>query len=142
MNLVLASATIMLAVWAVVGPLVGIWYGQDLAREWQKRQWIAENRKQECRELLSVMASHWAAVNIVKSGMPTVRIQDRDRMNQASLAVMETLRSRIFLAPEATELKLAERWFSGPGSVNADNDQRQKTYDELMTAIRDRALDR
>lgn len=29
----------------------------ELAKEWQRKQWVADNRKQECRELLAVIAA-------------------------------------------------------------------------------------
>jgi hypothetical protein len=43
---------INLAIWVAVGPLVGVRYGQELAKRWQREQWIRENRNEECRELL------------------------------------------------------------------------------------------
>ncbi len=44
-------STIILAVWGAVGPLVGVRYGQKLAKRWQREQWIRENRKE--------VASYW-----------------------------------------------------------------------------------
>jgi len=45
------------AVWASVGPLVGVLVGALLARSWDRRKWINENRKQEYRELLTTLTS-------------------------------------------------------------------------------------
>jgi hypothetical protein len=44
---------LIFAVWAAVGPLVGIVIGHYLTRSWQRRQWIADNRKEEYRKVLS-----------------------------------------------------------------------------------------
>ncbi|MFL6312589.1 MAG: hypothetical protein ACJ71W_10820 [Terriglobales bacterium] len=42
-------------VWAAVGPLIGVRYGQELARRNQKTQWAADSKKKEFKELLSVL---------------------------------------------------------------------------------------
>jgi hypothetical protein len=44
---------LIFAVWAAVGPLVGIVIGHYLTRSWQRSQWIADNRKEEYRKVLS-----------------------------------------------------------------------------------------
>ncbi|HEY4762905.1 MAG TPA: hypothetical protein VIH75_04465 [Candidatus Sulfotelmatobacter sp.] len=48
-------STIILGVWAAVGPLVGVRYGHELAKRSQKERWIADNEKEEYRELLSAL---------------------------------------------------------------------------------------
>jgi len=45
--------TIFFTVWAAVGPLVGILIGHYLGRSWQRRQWLADNRKEEYRRVLA-----------------------------------------------------------------------------------------
>jgi hypothetical protein len=48
-------STIFLGIWGLVSPFVGIRYGQDLARRWQKEHWTNDNARQECRELISTL---------------------------------------------------------------------------------------
>ena len=44
---------IFLTLWAAVGPLVGILIGHYLVRSWQRRQWLADNQKEEYRRVLA-----------------------------------------------------------------------------------------
>jgi len=48
-------ATVILAIWAAVGPLVGIYVGHHLLRSQQRRQWLADNRIQEWREVMTTL---------------------------------------------------------------------------------------
>jgi hypothetical protein len=41
--------------WAAVGPLIGVLVGAYLTGRRQKRDWLADNKKEEYRELLSAM---------------------------------------------------------------------------------------
>lgn len=44
-----------LAIWGAAGPLIGVWFGQRLARENQRLQWLADSKKQEYKEVLKMM---------------------------------------------------------------------------------------
>ncbi|MGB8064678.1 MAG: hypothetical protein WCF26_22520 [Candidatus Sulfotelmatobacter sp.] len=46
---------VIINVWALLGPLLGIFVGAYLARRWQRQQWIADNKKQEFKDLLGAM---------------------------------------------------------------------------------------
>jgi len=95
-------STIILGIWAAVGPLVGIRYGQELAKRWQQEQWVRENRKQECRELLDVLYQH-AAANLGAASDPAGLI---------SIAFHKTIKSRIFIAGDLAKSKFEERWYA------------------------------
>lgn len=41
--------------WAVLGPLLGVFIGAYIANRNQRKHWVAENKKQEYRELLSML---------------------------------------------------------------------------------------
>jgi hypothetical protein len=58
-------STIILGIWAAVGPIVGIRYGHELAKRSQKEHWNNDNAKEEYRELLSALfdASNVSALN-------------------------------------------------------------------------------
>ena len=90
--------TIILAIWGAVGPLVGVVYGQHLAKRWQKEQWIRENRKQECRELLDA---------IYEQAVARKGSHDED-VTQFKLT--RTFISRIFMADDLERLKTQQRW--------------------------------
>jgi hypothetical protein len=44
--------TVFLTIWVPIGPLMGIVVGHYLTRSWQHRQWIADNQKEEYKNLL------------------------------------------------------------------------------------------
>lgn len=46
------------AIWAAVGPLVGVIIGGILAAWWQRRHWILDNKKVEYRELLDALHNY------------------------------------------------------------------------------------
>jgi len=61
-------STIILGVWAAIGPLVGVRYGHDLAKRWQKEHWISDNKKQEYRELLGILTASFGAIESSNDG--------------------------------------------------------------------------
>ena len=46
------SLIVFFAIWAAVGPLVGIAVGHYLVRSWERRRWLADNRKEEFKQVL------------------------------------------------------------------------------------------
>jgi len=97
------------AVWASVGPLVGVLVGALLARSWDRRKWINENRKQKYRELLTTLTSACTALidnaqAIVQS--PAEQIFARDEYFKS----LRVLQDRIFIANEIGKMNLFDRW--------------------------------
>lgn len=45
--------TVFLTIWAVVGPLLGVAVGHYLVRSWERKRWLADNRKDEYRRVLA-----------------------------------------------------------------------------------------
>jgi hypothetical protein len=52
---IFVSSTIFLGIWGLISPFVGIRYGYELSARAQRRQWIAENKKLEYREVLTAL---------------------------------------------------------------------------------------
>jgi hypothetical protein len=102
-------ATTILGIWAAVGPLVGVRYGQELARRNQKIQWVADSRKKEFKELLgaldSVFAFHIREGVVAKTDKASQK-EYLDMNHKASWCI----RDRIFITDEIEELKVLERW--------------------------------
>jgi hypothetical protein len=46
---------VVLSIWVVAGAPIGIFIGAYLTRRWQRQQWIADNKKQEFKDLLAAM---------------------------------------------------------------------------------------
>jgi hypothetical protein len=109
----LRGITIFLNIWAAVGPLLGIFGGAYLTRLWQRKQWLADNRKEECRELLSAIAKSADALLEARSQIEL----KSDTTDEAVKAVwaenrecMILFQDRIFTAKKLEENKLFTTW--------------------------------
>lgn len=91
------ASTIILATWGALGPLVGVRYGQTLARRWQKEHFVREGKRQEYREVLRALST--ALAPIIQSEM-----ERGDNETKAGIvaenACHEVLESCIFIAAE------------------------------------------
>ena len=134
-------STIVLAVWAALGPLVGVRYGQELAKRWQKEQWIKENARQECRELITVMADTFSVYlkcfgpsNI--PGPPSSgEILEQERALKDSL---EIFYSRLFISDQLLKLKIRDRWIAALSGYEKSKDAKKFTndYGTLIAEVR------
>jgi hypothetical protein len=121
-------STIILGIWAAVGPIVGIRYGQELAKRWQKEQWLRENRKQECRELLDAMHQY----SVVTSLTP-------NNTKEVAGNLIAVFGSRIFIADDLRKSKLAERWpsiFHNRDRSEAERLEFLKQREEMTEEVR------
>jgi hypothetical protein len=95
--------------WASVGPLVGVIIGAMLTRAWDRRKWINENRKQEYRELLTILTSAFTA--LVDTGQTIVQSPaDQILVRDEYFKSLRVLQDRIFIAHEIGKLNLFDRW--------------------------------
>lgn len=123
-------ATGILTTWAALGPLVGIRYGQELARQWQRQHWTNDNARQECRELISVMANTfsvfqsyyapWIASGIPLSGPHDER--DMRELDQARKESFEIFYNRFFIADQLNERNIRNRWVAAIKEFEKNND--------------------
>jgi hypothetical protein len=93
--------------WSAVGPLVGILIGARLARSSERKHWLADNRKTECRELLTSI-SH-AATLTLNIGKGT----SRQEAYEAYLNSVRMFKDRIFIAVEVDDQKILDTWAYG-----------------------------
>jgi hypothetical protein len=113
-------ATGILTAWAALGPLVGVRYGQELSRQWQRQHWINDNARQECRELISVMANTFSVV--LKYYAPSMigaaevfgphDERDKREFEQAEKTSMEIFYNQLFIADQLNERKIRKRWIA------------------------------
>src|SRR5258708_20771938 len=97
------------AVWASVGPLVGVLVGALLARSWDRRKWTNENRKQEYRELLTTWTS--ACTALIDNAQPLFKIPPTKSLRKKEyLKSLRVLQDRIFIADEIHKMNLFDRW--------------------------------
>lgn len=103
-------STIILGIWAALGPLVGVRYGHELAKRSQKRHWIDDNAKEEYRELLGAMfdAANMSVLNR-SLGRETTSGEDlaEEKSNHLLYGVMYT---RLFIREFIKKERIKNRW--------------------------------
>jgi len=103
-------STIVLGVWSALGPLVGILIGHRITKEWQKKQWILENKKQEYREVIQALST--AQAPIIQCVAPGLIVGEEERRARyiAENKSYEVLGNRLFVAKELDELDIYDQW--------------------------------
>jgi hypothetical protein len=113
-------STIVLAVWAAVGPLVGVRYGNELSQRSARRQWLADERTKEWRELLSTLTTSMTTIIRCRQAEITVEMRKEDLL--ASIAAGEALSTGLFIAQEVRRRQLLDRWREAVESFGKDGD--------------------
>jgi hypothetical protein len=132
-------------VWSGVGPLVGVLVGTLLARSWDKQKWMNDNRKEECRELLTAMTK-----------VADSCLEARARIGSAGPAAIEAvqaawaedrkcmivLQDRIFIAQRLSQERMFKRWNDATNEFlnEGDLDKFGVRLNELKRVIIDIAL--
>jgi len=134
-------ATIILGIWAALGPLVGVRYGHVLSKRLQKEHWIADNKKQEYREVLSALADAFSTiVRFGSAGVAIGREEQRAR-DGAEASSFRILRDRLFIAKELGDLKALNRWLEATRDFDNKHDitQFSQRFAKLDSDIREAA---
>jgi hypothetical protein len=135
-------STIILGIWAALGPLVGVRYGHVLSKRLQKEHWTTDNKKQEFREVLSAITEAFSTiVRYGSAGIATGPEEQRarDRAESTSFAI---LRDRLFIARELEELRAIHRWAEATRDFDNQHDITQFTqrFAKLTSDIKEAAL--
>jgi len=112
--------------WNAVGPLVGILIGAWLARSGDRKRWIADNRKEECRELLTSMTmvadltlEAYSKRNTVDFKPAMVIAWEEERK------CMRILQDRIFISKRLKTDRVRARWQTVSTDYLQDGDAKQ-----------------
>ena len=135
-------STIILGIWAALGPLVGVRYGHVLAKRLQKEHWTTDNKKQEFREVLSAITEAFSTIvryGSIGAGSGPEEQRARDRAESTSFAI---LRDRLFIARELEELRAIHRWSEATRDFDDQRDITQFTqrFAKLTSDIKEAAL--
>jgi hypothetical protein len=141
------ALTLILSIWAGVGPLVGLLTGTFLQMRIARNQWLRDNRKQECRELMGALSAASVALGYWYLGVS--QLQSRfgvvdEHLNQA---VAERLKhyidlnttlqmlfvDRLFIYEEVRDAEIRDRW-------NAIVDEHGKTMDYAQLKVDTEAI--
>jgi hypothetical protein len=144
--------TTVTAIWAALGPLVGVLIGAYIANLNQRRQWLAGCRKEEYSELISVLTKSLMTyitlqAFLVSKGPGATRAEwwgpEEQRSEYAALSsVGETARNRLFIAHTVKSLHIVERWHTATRAVESGGslDEFSASVGKLLDEIRDAAL--
>jgi hypothetical protein len=130
---------VLAALWAGVGPLIGVLVGAYLTKRIQRRQWLADNKKDEYRDLLSVISRGYSQfVRLVKAS----DAWDDSEVNEIKFMVLDTIQDRIFIADELSELRIFSRWQAAVLALEKNHDEGQftETVGTLLRDLRTAAL--
>jgi hypothetical protein len=82
----------MSAAWSAIGPLVGVLIGAGLTSHIQRRQWLADRKREEYRELLTVLTESYGEVLLLHQ-KDDLTI---DAVNKVQIRLVNTVHNRIF----------------------------------------------
>ena len=121
-----------LSIWSAVGSVVcvviGALLGSYLSSRGQRKQWIADNKKQEYRELLTTLTKAYQELAALNA--PIVvwnNKEDQQRYEEAIKRAETVILDRIFISKEIAEMNLVKRWLE----VLEDT-----THDKVLLAVR------
>jgi hypothetical protein len=140
MNQLLVVCAIVLTTWGAVSGLVGVWVGHRLSRDWEKRQWVADNEIQEWKELLTILTTSFQTIVRTNVLLPAVPGEEIERLKEAARArflANEILTNRIFISREMTRDCLFEKWTKSLEQFDQDHDTKKlgRDFGELNALI-------
>jgi len=131
--------TIFLTLWAAVGPLVGILIGHYLVRSWQKRQWLADNQKEEYRKVL-------AGLNRLNMVLVDQSHRDAQELKEAVQEITIALNTSLFITDfleksnVAGDVLEAVRILDQGGSVDDYRKEYWKAINLIIASAKKRTL--
>jgi len=100
------------AIWAAVGPLIGVLIGSFLTSRTQRAHWLADNKKQEYRELLTVLSEAYTQLLHLSNFAPPTN----DQVNRINFGVVDVIHNRIFTSDTVlVELDVFKTWSRAVG---------------------------
>lgn len=139
-------STIILGVWAAVGPLLGVRYGHELAKQSQKEHWINDNAKEEYRELLGALVED-ANISISNRSLGRETAVEEDSAEERSNHVLYgIIHTRLFIRDFIEKERIKERWeaafreHSRTGDIEVLRDGLRKLIEVVVdhaTALKD-----
>jgi hypothetical protein len=130
------TVTLVVAVVGIAGTLGGVFLGQHMTQQWQRKQWTLDRRKEEWRELLSALAESLRVQMKVYPGR--VLAPDEQRaIVEAQSNSFRVIRDRIFIASDVAQLDIEIRWSKALMDHNRDLDPKVlgAAYDAIRKEI-------
>lgn len=105
------------AIWAAVGPLVGVLIGSLLTARSQRKQWLYDKKQAEYREVLDALQVYrWRLLNrlatILPAGIVAVGArtdkEEREAVAEAEVSLNNILADRLFIRGALEQTKVRE----------------------------------
>jgi hypothetical protein len=128
--------------WAALGPLIGVFVGAYLTGRRQRRDWLADSKKEEYRELVGIL-SEGLSMYIQQYAVQTIRSgEDEGRLHEMLGRILVVMRSRLFIKKIVNSLNVAKRWNDLTRSFedNHDSDTFSRGVGKLLDDILEAAM--
>jgi hypothetical protein len=129
-------------IWTAIGPLLGVLVGAFLARSWDKKKWMNDNRKEEFRELITTLTEAATAImgnhHHIKDHTQTT--EEGDKALEKYLNALNVIKSRIFVSKDVNEMNLFDKWGEGFKTITATGSIIQ--FEDVFEKIRDELIER
>ena len=122
-----STATLIVAVAGIAGTLASGVIAQVMARQSQLEQWLLDNRKQECRELLSSLATTFLTMLRHKEHDSQRSLEIQSMISNARLETARILHDRIFIRSDLARHRILKRWADAMSKYDRDRDDSKFT---------------
>src|SRR5438132_11908355 len=110
------------ALTGLAGVILGVFLTSILTRRSQRTQWIADNKKEEYRELMSTLARSMTMIMMYKGVGVAIGPQQQREFQDAYNEALRVLSDRIFIAEQIKKDKIYDRWTAAMAELHRTND--------------------
>jgi hypothetical protein len=121
----------------LIGVIVGSLLTNILTGRSQRKQWLADNRKQEYRELLSTLTHSMTVIMTYTGTMVAIGPHEQKEFQKAYNEALRVLHDRIFVAEQIKRDKIEDRWTTAMAELKRTNDIHclDDPFDEIKALI-------
>lgn len=123
------TATLIVAVAGISGTLASGVIAARMARQSQLEQWLLDNRKQECRELLSSLATTFLIMLRHREPEMPHSAEVQAMLSDARLESTRMLHDRIFIRGDLEKARILKRWAEAMSRYAREHDDSRFTAD-------------
>jgi len=139
------TAARLYAIWAAIGPLVGVVIGAWLAAHWQAKRWIQDNKTAEYRQLLDALQTYrWRLLNhlaLVSAG-PIYAVDPKEQraLADAEVSLSNCLADRLFVRNQLSRSRVREEFREFQAASRGDRDSISDAI-EVLSDFHERILE-
>ena len=122
-----STATLIVAVVGIAGTLASGVIAQRMARQSQLEQWMLDNRKQECRELLSSLATTFLVMLRHRETEMHHSPEVQNLLSDSRLESARMLHDRIFIRGDLERVRILKRWAEASSRYDREHDDSRFT---------------